>query len=100
VFVAPWLSVFTVTIGLFALALFAFLAAVYLAVAAPDPALREDFRRRALAAAAAVFVLAALALLSARSSAPQLAHGVMGTVWALVLHLCTAAAAIAAIVAL
>jgi cytochrome bd ubiquinol oxidase subunit II len=100
VFVAPWLTVFPVTIGLFALALFAFLAAVYLAVAAPDPALREDFRRRALGAAAAVFVLAAIALVSARSSAPQLAHGVMGTAWALVLHLCTAIAAVVAIVAL
>ncbi|HEY4218608.1 MAG TPA: cytochrome d ubiquinol oxidase subunit II [Gemmatimonadaceae bacterium] len=100
VYVESWLNVFTVSVGLFALALFAFLAAVYLAVAAQEASLRDDFRRRALAAAVVVFVLAAIALLSARSEAPQIAHGVMGTSWAIVLHLCTAVAAIVALVAL
>ena len=44
--------------GALALAMFAFLAAVYLALATDDAALREDFRRRALGAAAAMFVAA------------------------------------------
>jgi len=47
-----------VGVGLLTLALFAFLAAVYLTVEAREPALREDFRRRALSAAGAVFVAA------------------------------------------
>jgi cytochrome d ubiquinol oxidase subunit II len=47
-FVEPWLTVFTVGVGLFALMLFAFLAAVYLTIEAGDDiALRDDFRRRA-----------------------------------------------------
>ena len=58
VFVAPWWSPFPVAVGVLALALFAMLAAVYLAYETHDEALREDFRRRALAAAAAVFVAA------------------------------------------
>ena len=58
----PWLQPFPWAVGAFALALFAFLAAVYLVVEAEgDPALRDDFRRRALAAAAVVVVTGALA---------------------------------------
>jgi len=62
IFVAPWLSPFTLAVGAFALALFAFLAATYLTVAADTDLLREAFRQRALGAAAAVFTLAAVAL--------------------------------------
>jgi cytochrome d ubiquinol oxidase subunit II len=58
VFVRPWIGAFPVAVGLFALALFAFLAATYLTVDATDQALREDFRRRALVAALAVLVCA------------------------------------------
>lgn len=100
VFVWPWLNAFTFVVGLFALALFAFLAAVYLALAAKDSALQNDFRRRALAAAVAVFVLAAAALLLARSAAPRVAQGVIGSDWSIVLHLCTGIAAVVAIAAL
>ena len=62
VFVAPWLAPFPLALGALALAMFAFLAAVYLAFAAPDSALRDDFRRRAFGAAAAMFVAAFAAL--------------------------------------
>ena len=55
-----WVAPFPLAVGLFAAALFAFLAATYLAVEAAGP-LREDFRRRALGAGVAVF-LCALAL--------------------------------------
>jgi cytochrome d ubiquinol oxidase subunit II len=100
VFLWSWMAPFPIAVGLFALALFAFLAAVYLTVDAPEPMLREDFRRRALGAAAAVFVLAALALLLSRNAAPQLAAGVVTAPWSLLLHLCTGAAAVLAIACL
>jgi cytochrome d ubiquinol oxidase subunit II len=99
-FVDPWFSPFPVAVGCFALALFAFLAAVYLALAAQDPEVQNDFRRRALAMAVGVFVCAFVALLLARSAAPRVASGVIGSTWAIALHLCTAAAALTAIGAL
>jgi cytochrome d ubiquinol oxidase subunit II len=100
VYVRSWLTAFDVAVGVFALALFAFLAAVYLTVEARDDALREDFRRRALASAVAVFVTAAVALLLAMTSAPRIATGIVGAGWAIPLHVATAVAAITAIVAL
>lgn len=61
-----WLHPLTLCTGLFALALFAFLAAVFLTIeAGPDTALAEDFRRRALYAGVAVGGLAVLAALAA-----------------------------------
>jgi len=97
VFVAPWAAAFPSAVGLFALALFAFLAATYLTVDAEDDELRDDFRARALAAAVLVFVCAAAALLLAHSAAPRVAVGVVG---ALVIQAGTAVSAIVAIVAL
>jgi cytochrome bd ubiquinol oxidase subunit II len=101
VFIAPWLAPFPIAVGLFALALFAFLAAIYLTIEAKDDAaLRNDFRIRALIAAIAVAVLAAVALGIARTAAPRVMAGVVGGSWSWLLHLCTATAAITAIVAL
>lgn len=100
VFVWPWLAPFPITVGLFALALFAFLAAVYLTVEARDPMLRADFRRRALGAAAAVFILAGIALALSARAAPRVAAGIVTAPWSLLLHLCTGAAAVAAILCL
>lgn len=99
-YVSPWLSPFTVAVGALALSLFAFLAATYLTVEADDAELREDFRRRALAAAIAVFVTAFLALLLARSHAPRVSAGLIASAWAPLLHVLTAVSAILAIVAL
>src|SRR5262249_51227621 len=45
-----WLNPFSISVGLFTLALFAYLAATYLTVEAPSAELRRAFRRRALAA--------------------------------------------------
>jgi len=57
---SSWLAPLPIATGLFALALFAFLAAVYLTVeAGDDRQLADDFRARALVAGVAVFVLAA-----------------------------------------
>jgi cytochrome bd ubiquinol oxidase subunit II len=101
IFVSPWLAPFPIAVGLFALALFAFLAAVYLTVeAGDDAALRDDFRARALAAAIAVGVFAAVALLLSRRAAPRVMEGVVGGSWAWLLHLCTGMFAVTAIVAL
>jgi cytochrome d ubiquinol oxidase subunit II len=97
VFVAPWTAAFPVVVGLFALALFAFLAATYLTVDADEDGLRQDFRARALAAAVLVFVCAAVALMLARSAAPRVA---IGLVRALLIPAAAALSAVSAIVAL
>jgi cytochrome d ubiquinol oxidase subunit II len=97
----PWafLGPFPLAVGLFAAALFAFLAATYLAVEARGP-LAEDFRGRALSAGAAVFATAlAAALLSARE-APLVFAGLTRRAWSLPLHLATGAAAVTALAAL
>ena len=99
-FVAPWLTPFCFGVGMLALALFAFLASVYLTVEARDIALREDFRRRALGAAAAVFVAAGGTLALALTSAPLVGRGLSASVWALPLHVATGVAAAGAIGAL
>jgi cytochrome d ubiquinol oxidase subunit II len=99
-FVAPWLTPFGLGVGLLTLVLFAFLAAVYLTVEAREPALREDFRRRALAAAAAVFVAAFGTLALALRGAPLMGRGLTTAPWAPALHLATGLAAVAAIWAL
>src|SRR6185503_3769596 len=78
VFVRAAAVAFPVSSGLFALALFAFLAAPYLTVDADEDGLRDDFRARALLAAGLVFVCALAALLLARSAAPRLAMGIAG----------------------
>jgi cytochrome d ubiquinol oxidase subunit II len=62
-YIAPWLTPFAFAVGLFTLACFAFLAAVYLTLEARERALQEDFRRRAIGAGVAVFIMAALGLL-------------------------------------
>lgn len=99
-FVAPWLTPFCFGVGILALTLFAFLASVYLTVEARDIALREDFRLRALGAAAAVFVAAAGTLALALTGAPLVGHGLSASVWALPLHVATGVAAVGAIGAL
>ena len=62
-YVRPWLHGFSVAVGLMTLTLFSFLAAVYLTIeAAHDVELQEDFRKRALASAAASVIAALVAL--------------------------------------
>jgi len=100
VFISPWLAPFPIAVGLLALALFAYLAAIYLALEAKDDALREDFRRRALASAGAVAVVAAVALFVSRTAAPRVTFGLVSARWSWVLHLCTATTAVTAFVAL
>lgn len=77
-FVSSWLAPFPFAVGLFTLALFAYLGATYLTVEAPDPRLREDFRVRALGAAAATAVLGLVVLVLARSGAPVVYAALLG----------------------
>ena len=74
---APWLRPLPLATGGFALAVCAYLAAVYLAIET-DGALREDFRRRALAAGTAVVAMSALMLPLLYVQAPHLWHGLLG----------------------
>jgi cytochrome d ubiquinol oxidase subunit II len=99
-FLLPWLGLFPFAVGLFALALFAFLAAVYLTVEAEDEALREDFRRRALGAAGAVGALALAVYLLSHESAPVVRAGLTHRPWSWPLHIITAVFALGTIGAL
>lgn len=121
---APWLGVWPVSVGLFTLANFSYIAAVYLCVEAEettDPAvtghagapaagdgprarLRADrearelaplFRARALAAWLAVTMLALFLFFEARVYAPRVAEGLTGRWFSWPLHLATGAASLA-----
>jgi len=94
-----WLAPFPLSVGLFAAALFAYLAATYLAVEA-EGALRDDFRRRAAGAGLAVFGCALLAGALSWREAPAVFAGLTARGWSLPLHLGTGAAAVAAFAAL
>jgi cytochrome bd ubiquinol oxidase subunit II len=96
-YVAPWLAPFPVAIGVLALAMFAFLAAVYLAVR--EPALRDAFRQRALWSAGAMFVAAFGALAVAAMTTPHVMSELTAG-GALALQLAIAATALTAIGAL
>jgi cytochrome d ubiquinol oxidase subunit II len=99
-FFATWLAPFPLAVGAFALALCALLAATYLTVETRDPALREDFRRRALAAAVAVGVIALVAFILAGEGAPRVRLALAARRWSWPFHALTGAAAVTAIAAL
>jgi len=107
-FRGPWLAPFPVATGLFTLALFSFLAAVYLTVDAGRDArvdvaraeLQEDFRRRALVAGVLCGVLALVTFLLAGEGAPLVRRGLSTRTWSWPLHAATAAAALLALGAL
>ena len=99
-FFRSWLAPFPFAVGFFALALFAFLAAVYLTVEAREHALQEDFRMRALLAGVVVGLLALTVFILAKNGAPTVRAGISRSWWALGLHLFTAIFAIGAFVTL
>jgi cytochrome d ubiquinol oxidase subunit II len=61
VYVAPWLTSFSIALGLLTLTCFAFLAAVYLTLETGDPELQADFRVRAIGSGVWVLLMAGLA---------------------------------------
>lgn len=81
-YVHPWLQPFPLAIGALALALCAYLAAVYLTMETDDADLQDDFRRRAFAAGIGVFVAAMAALYLARQRVPLVWHGLTASTWA------------------
>jgi len=99
-FVAPWLQPFPFAVGVLALTLMAYLAAVYLAVEAFDGDLQDDFRLRAIASGVAVFVAAMVTLALARGGAPIVWRGLTSSWWAPIYHVAVAAAALTAFWAL
>ena len=99
-FVSSWLAPFPFAVGLFALALFAFLAAVYLTVEAKDESLREDFRWRALASAIVVGAMALTVFLLSASGAPLIRERLGQSWWTWPLQIATGVFAVCAIGAL
>ncbi len=101
-YLAGWAGVFPFAVGLFAVALFAFLAAVYLCAdaARAGGGLADDFRRRGLATGVLLAPIAALVLAAAGREAPGLLHDLTRTPWSWGLHAATGAAAVGALAAL
>jgi cytochrome d ubiquinol oxidase subunit II len=100
---APWLQPFPIFVGLFALALFAYLAAVFLtaeADAAGATELTSDFRQRAMIAGAVVGAVALVTFALSFSGAPRISAGLTQRPWTWPLHLATATAATTAFSAL
>jgi cytochrome d ubiquinol oxidase subunit II len=95
-FLNSWLAPFPFAVGFFALALFAFLAAVYLTLETRERELQEDFRRRALVSGVVVGLLALTVFVLARDGAPTVRAGISRSWWALILHICTAVFALGA----
>ena len=96
----PWLTPFALAAGLFALALCAFLAAVYLTVEAEGALeLQEDFRRRALASGIVCGALALATFLLSQGGAPRVYQGLSSRRWSWPLHGATALAAGSALLA-
>jgi cytochrome bd ubiquinol oxidase subunit II len=99
-FFAGWLTPFAFACGLFALVLFAFLAATYLTV---DPTterhVQDDFRLRALWSGAVLMPIAFVVFITAKNGAPAMYHGLTQW-WAPLLIATTLALAIGAWVSL
>lgn len=98
-FLAGWTTPFALAVGLFALALFALLAAVYLA-AETDGALSDDFRRFALALEVLAGALALFTFLLAARYAPELSRNLRASGWTWPIQGATAVAAVATLAAL
>lgn len=95
-----WARPFPISVGLFALSIFAFLAATYLTVESTDPALQGDFRRRAMITSATTVLTGLLCAWLARVEA----EAFFGRLLSLSLHsplgVATALSALAAFAAL
>jgi cytochrome d ubiquinol oxidase subunit II len=75
-FFAGWLTLFALACGVFALGLFAFLAATYLTIDTKDqPDLQNDFRLRALWSGLTLAPIAGVVFLTSKQGAPEMYHG-------------------------
>jgi cytochrome d ubiquinol oxidase subunit II len=99
-FFAGWLAPFPFACGVFALVLFAFLAATYLTLdAGQDPEVQNDFRRRAISAEITLAPVAALVFFTSKAGAPEMYRGLTNW-WAPFLLAGTTAFALLALAAL
>jgi cytochrome d ubiquinol oxidase subunit II len=96
IFMRPWLAPFPIAVGIFALCLFAFLAAVYLTVEAKEKELQEDFKVRALVSGVFVGVMALVVFSLAGNGAPFIREALVSRLWTWPLHIGTALLAIGA----
>jgi cytochrome bd ubiquinol oxidase subunit II len=78
-----WWAPFSVSVGFLILAVFAFLAAVYLLHETDDPDLQKDFRLRALLAGLGVFLLAWVSFVLAGEGAPLIRDGLWNRMWSI-----------------
>jgi cytochrome d ubiquinol oxidase subunit II len=90
-----WFAPFPLATGLFVVAVFSFLAAVYLTLETEDIDLQEAFRLRALLASAAVTLTAWLVFLLSANGAPRLRAGLWEAWWSMPFQLATAALGLA-----
>jgi cytochrome d ubiquinol oxidase subunit II len=99
-FFASWLTPFAFACGLFALALFAFLAATYMTVdTRSEPDLQDDFRLRAIWAQIGLILLAIIVFITSKNGAPLMYHGLTNW-WAPLLLGWTVLSGITALLAL
>jgi cytochrome d ubiquinol oxidase subunit II len=89
-----WLTPFPFAVGIFAVILFAFLAAVYLTSETDERALQDDFRRRAIASELVAGLLALVVFLMARNPAPSLRENLSESWWAWPVQIITALLAV------
>ena len=76
-YVQPWLSPFPMTVGVFALVLFMYLAAVYLLLETSDATVQEDFRTRSLATWLTVTVVGLSVFFASKRGAPEIYNGLV-----------------------
>jgi len=95
-----WVAPFPFAVGVFALVLFALLAAVYLTLETDDPALQDDFRRRAIACEIVAAVVALTVFLLSGQDAPAILDRLANSWWAWPLQIVTALAALGTLSAL
>lgn len=99
-FLAGWLTPFALGCGVFALALFAFLAATYLTLDTKDqPDVQNDFRLRALWSELALAPIALVVFLTSKTDAPTM-YGGLTRWWAPLLLAWTSVFALTALAAL
>jgi cytochrome d ubiquinol oxidase subunit II len=95
-----WIAPFPLAVGVLTLAVFSYLAAVYLILETDDPELREDFRSLALASSGTVAALLVVVPLLARRGAPDFSNALLGSDWSVGVVFLAASAALGAFAAL
>lgn len=95
-----WAAPFPFAVGLFALVLFALLAAVYLTLETDDTALQDDFRRRAIVCEVLAALVALAVFLLSERDAPAIREQLANSWWAWPLQAATALAAFGTLAAL